>query len=225
MDDLAPGIEQYLLSTCLFVIDDFNEKYADCKDKAELKLEAMERFTEADLVVRIGYPFRQMARFVMQSSKGKNEDGNDIIVDSKGFRVEVKYLKPQLTDSGTSSGKGNWGPIQEDFEWLMGEIDNGQKHKRAFVIGWFNCTDRFSELMQLGSMEIKGRLRKIDTYKERFFSHFINYDPISRYTNTITYKYINAYDPCSLSIPGFNGQLHSLFLGRKSDKFHIAIYF
>ena len=42
-------------------------------------------YSEADLVFRIGYPFRQMAKF-------ENKE-NDIVVEVNDFKMEVKYLE------------------------------------------------------------------------------------------------------------------------------------
>jgi hypothetical protein len=90
-------ISKYLLSTCLFVIDDFNEQYKNIGTQSQELTNAAYGYTEADLVVRIGYPFRQMAKFVMQTSRTKAES-NDIIVEQKDFRMEVKYLKTQKSE-------------------------------------------------------------------------------------------------------------------------------
>ena len=87
------SLEKYLLSTCLFVIDDFNERYKDIPSQSDLKWEADTCYTEADLVVRLGYPFRQMANFSLKTSKGKEGSFNDIVVKEKDFRIEVKYIR------------------------------------------------------------------------------------------------------------------------------------
>lgn len=216
-------IEKYLLSTCLFVIDDFNEQYKKFSIQSnELNEEAI-GYSEADLVVRIGYPFRQMAKFVMQTSKGKNS-GNDIVVPSKDFRIEVKYLRTQKSDSGTQTNKSQgWDDIKADFNWLMDEIEKQNKGKRAFIIGWFNSTKSFSNQMPLGVSEPRGRTRQIDIDKYMFFP-FLNHDPTKGTTDCITYRYDVAFEPLLLNISGFNEQLHCLFLGQAIDKFHIAIY-
>ena len=49
------------------------------------------------------------------------------------------------------SGSNNWSVVKQDFDWLMDEIDSGNTGKVAFVIGWFNCVDSFSQLIQLGT--------------------------------------------------------------------------
>ena len=49
-----PSISQYLISTCLFIIDELNEKYSTL-EKRELKEIADQKFNEMDITVRIGY--------------------------------------------------------------------------------------------------------------------------------------------------------------------------
>ena len=57
-----PAIDQYLIAICQLIIDEFNVLYAD-KSKDQLNNIANDKFTETDLVVRIGYPFKQMAHY------------------------------------------------------------------------------------------------------------------------------------------------------------------
>jgi hypothetical protein len=219
-------IEKYLLSTCLFVIDDFNEQYKGIPVQSLELNEKAYGYTEADLVVRIGYPFRQMAKFVMQTSRSKNNEkgGNDIVVESKDFRIEVKYLKTQKSMNNTDTNKSQgWKQIYDDFTWLMNEIENQKKGNRAFIIGWFNSTRSFSNLMPLGMSKGGGGNRLIDGEKFMFFP-FLNYDIETRRTGEITYRYDVAFDPQRINIPGRVGQLHCLFLGKETDKFHMAIY-
>lgn len=220
-------IEKYLLSTCLFVIDDFNEQYKDLPIQSVELNEKAKGYTEADLVVRIGYPFRQMAKFVMQTSKGKNNHGggNDIVVESKDFRIEVKYLKTQKSKSLTDTNKSqSWKQINDDFDWLKSEIANQNKGKRAFIIGWFNSTKSFSNQMPLGVSTRIGPNRPVDSEKFIFFP-FLNYDTSKKTTDVVSYRYDVAFDAQRVSIPGFSGQLHCLFLGKETDKFHMAIYY
>ena len=114
-------ISKYLLSTCLFVIDDFNEQYREIAVQSQELIDIAYGYSEADLVVRIGYPFRQMAKFVLQTSRNKDE-GNDIVVESKDFRMEVKYLKTQKSEYDKDSNKSHgWEQIHNDFNWLMSE--------------------------------------------------------------------------------------------------------
>ena len=216
------------LSTCLFIIDDFNERYQGIPIHSEALRKEADNFSEADLVVRIGYPFRQMANFVMQSSKGKKENGNDIIVKSKDFRIEVKFLDTYESGRGRKTNKSPWGPILEDFQWLMKEIQDGNKDKRAFIIGWFNATDRFSQQIQLGLKTTTGRSPGshpvVDLAKIQYLP-FINYEPGTKSTASVTYRYENAFIQQQLNIPGYIPIINCLFLGRPEDVFHLAIYF
>ena len=59
-----PSISQYLLSTCLFIIDELNEQYGSLS-KDELKKIADDKFNEMDITVRLGYPFRQMVHYTV----------------------------------------------------------------------------------------------------------------------------------------------------------------
>ena len=128
-------ISKYLLSTCLFVIDDFNEQYKGFQVQSQELIDIAYGYTEADLVIRIGYPFRQMAKFVMQTSRSKVE-GNDIFVESKDFRIEVKYLKTQKSEYKKDLNKSHsWNQIFNDFNWLMREIREHKKGNRAVILG------------------------------------------------------------------------------------------
>ncbi|SCB77393.1 hypothetical protein GA0061094_0417 [[Bacillus] enclensis] len=109
-------IDQYLISNCLFIIDEFNERFNYVNDKSELKDIADSGFSEADLTVRLGYPFRQMAKFNMQGP-----DTRDIIVDSKDFLIEVKFLR-NFQRGGGKANKITWKEIKKDFDWLYTEI-------------------------------------------------------------------------------------------------------
>ena len=64
----TPTISQYLLSTCLFTIDELNEQYK-ALDKEQLKKVADEEFNEMDITVRLGYPFKQMVHYTVGDSK------------------------------------------------------------------------------------------------------------------------------------------------------------
>lgn len=141
-------IDKYLISNCLFIIDEFNEKFEGLS-REELKEFADLDFCEADLVVRLGYPFRQLASFNMQGNS------RDIVVKKKDFVIEVKYLRNFESNSanGTKrrSNKLTWEEaFQKDFNWLCNEIVEGKKGHRTFILGWFNAANRFSEIMQLG---------------------------------------------------------------------------
>lgn len=142
----CPTIDQYLLSTCLFIIDEFNGLYKDI-DKKELKRIADEEYNEMDICVRIGYPFRQMAHYTVgDGKKSKNYKVNhDIHISTKDFMIEVKYLKNWKSASGTYTISKVWQEYRDDFDWLFNEIDNNNKGKQAVILGWFNCVHYFAQ--------------------------------------------------------------------------------
>ena len=72
MSQKHPTIDQYLISNFLFLIDEFNERFDYVNSKEELKLIANSGFSEADLTVRLGYLFKQMARFNIQGPDTRN---------------------------------------------------------------------------------------------------------------------------------------------------------
>jgi hypothetical protein len=208
-----PTIDQYLVSNCLFIVDEFNERFKT-NTKEELKEIADSGFSEADLTVRLGYQFRQMAKFNMQGP-----DTRDIIVDSKDFLIEVKFLRNFKSKSGTSN-KIMWKEIHKDFEWLFSEKKKGNKGKRSFVIGWFNAVERFSQIVQLGKG--KGGYPDIDEEKVRYFPFLNRSGPK---TKDIFYMYPDAYEILNVQIPGFAGKgANCMFFGKETDKFHMAMY-
>lgn len=64
----TPSISQYLLSTCLFTIDELNEQYGKLS-KEDHKLVADNKFNEMDITVRLGYPFKQMVHYTVGDGK------------------------------------------------------------------------------------------------------------------------------------------------------------
>ena len=206
-------IEKYLVSTCLFVIDEMNERFEGVTND-KLK-DVADSFTEADLVVRLGYPFKSMANF----STGK---GADILLKTKtrDFEIQVKYLKNYDSEKGTRSNKSNWKALQKDFDWLTSQIIEGNKNNRAIVLGWFTGNERFSQIAQLGKGT--GRYPLIDETKKKYFP-FLN--PSSSRVTDISYQYSDAYNIQSIHIPGHTETgINCMFLGSKTDKFHFAIY-
>ena len=150
---VGPTIDQYLVANCLYMIDEFNMLYKGW-DKPELKIEADEKFNEMDITVRLGYPFKQNANYTAGESgrlKKAQKINHDLYIGQRDFKIEVKYLKNWISSANTRAASKNWSVFQQDFDWLMDEIDNGKAGKVAFVIGWFNCVDSFSQLIQLGT--------------------------------------------------------------------------
>lgn len=224
--NLYPTIDQYLLSTCLFIIDEFNEQYKDLPQN-ELKQIADDKFNEMDICVRIGYPFRQMAHYTVGDSNRRAESkvNHDIFVESKDFKIEVKYLKNWKSSSGTSSGSKNWDVFQEDFDWLLQEISDKNKGKRAFIIGWFNCVDKFSQFIQLGEGKNVGSKPLASERKICYFP-FLRKMSVPTYTTDLVYNYNNAYKPLPVNLIGeVNADYNCLFLGNADDCFHFAIYY
>ncbi|MEE1025589.1 MAG: hypothetical protein U0L55_01095 [Acutalibacteraceae bacterium] len=86
-----PSISQYLLSTCLYTIDEFNERYRHF-NKEELKKIADEKFNEMDITVRLGYPFKNTVHYTVGDMKPRGSKVNhDLFVESKDFKFEIKY--------------------------------------------------------------------------------------------------------------------------------------
>lgn len=222
--NLFPSIDQYLLSTCLFIIDEFNEQFKGLP-KEKIKLIADDKFNEMDICVHIGYPFRQMAHYTVGDSKKRNKGkvNHDIYVESKDFKIEVKYLKNWKSSSGTYSCSKNWGVFQEDFDWMLQEIRDGHKGRRAFIIGWFNCVERFSQFIQLG--EAKSN-KPLASEKKICYFPFLRKLTVPTYTTDLIYNYNIAYKPLQVNLIGIsNEDLNCLFLGNKNDLFHFAIYY
>lgn len=219
-----PSISQYLASTCLLVIDELNERYKG-KSKEELKRIADEEFNEMDITVMMGYPFRHMVHYAVgDKGKAKNKNNHDLFVKSKDFIVEVKFLKNWKSGTkNTSSNSKSWSEYQKDFDWLISEIDEGNKHRRAFVIGWFNCVDNFSQLMQLGNES--GSKPSLNEKRIIYFP-FLNKMKIPTHTIDLLYNYSEAYEERSFYPIGNNtGKYNCMFLGNEKDCFHFAIYY
>ncbi|QFF98827.1 hypothetical protein PB01_08265 [Psychrobacillus glaciei] len=209
-------IDKYLVSNCLFIIDDFNERYKNVSNE-ELKIISNTEYSEADMVVRLGYPFRQMATFNMQGKS--KEAGNDIVVKSKDFKIEVKLLRNYKSSTGVANSSV-WSEIERDFSWLSEEIERGFKGKRAFVVGWFNVVERFSQIVQLGKG--RGSTPDIDHRRMGFFPFLYN---ISEKTKDIKYKYISAYEELEVNSLYLNsGSVKCMFFGAPTDVFHIAVF-
>ena len=222
---LYPTIDQYLLSTCLFIIDEFNDMYKNIT-KLELKKVADELYNEMDICVRIGYPFRQMVHYTVgDKTKRSIKVNHDLYVFSKDFKIEVKYLKNWKCSSGTNSASKNWSVYQEDFDWLQEEIKIGNKGRRAFIIGWFNCVDSFSQLIQLGDGNTPGSKPKASEHKLCYFP-FLRKKVIPTFTTDLAYNYNNSYKSLPLNLVGESDiDYNCMFLGNENDLFHFAIYY
>ncbi|WP_458397201.1 hypothetical protein [Anaerotignum sp.] len=218
----TPSISQYLLSTCLFTIDELNEQYGDLS-KEDLKLVADQKFNEMDITVRLGYPFKQMVHYTVGDKSKGSKVNHDLFVESKDFKIEVKYLKNWKSSSGGNSSSKTWAEFQKDFDWLMEEMKKGYKHKRAFVIGWFNCVESISQYLQLGIGA--GSKPKINDERVAYFP-FLRKKKVPTYTADLVYNYDRAYMELSLDLIGeSNSNCNCLFLGSEKDVFHFAIFY
>lgn len=212
-------IEKYFTSLCLFFIDEVNEENKD-KDDSELKLIADTVYSEANFIFKLTNPIRHLTDVYLTGVP--KEKGNDIVVKSLGFKIEVKYPKNGKCKTGTYSSSFNWDRMEKDFEWLFNEIKQGKKGKRAFIIGWFNTGNSFSNLVQLGLPS--GPKPDINTDRFEYFP-FINKTDSNK-TKDIFYQYGDAYKELTVKIKGHAGEsANCMFFGKPSDKFHIALYY
>lgn len=224
---MGPTIDQYLVANCLYMIDEFNMLYEGW-DKTKLKIEADEKFNEMDITVRLGYPFKQNAHYTAGDSgrtKKALKINHDLYIMQRDFKIEVKYLKNWISSANTRAASKNWSVFQQDFDWLMDEIDNGANEKVAFVIGWFNCVDSFSQLIQLGTGS--GAYPLADERKLSYFPFLIKKDENApKLTKNLTYDYVNAYTESPVSISSERkGKYRCMFIGQEKDKFHCALYY
>lgn len=226
-------INNYLISNCLLVIDEFNEIYKKFiieneglkeeekrKLSEELSIIADTEYNEADIVVKLGNQFRNMAHFNMQSKS------NDIVLKSKDFIVEVKYLcryksRSKNQNLNSMANKMTWKEaFVKDWSWLCDEIKGGNKGKRAFLISWFNCYKTFGNIMQLGEGTGKNPLINKDRLK---YFPFLNYN--GNNINNLFYQYSSAYKPLSITVDGYDKEsAECMFFGKKDDILHFAMY-
>ena len=229
-----PTIEQYLLISCSLVMDELNEQYGSFIDadipRQSLRESVNERFSETDLTMRLGHPFRQMAHYnVVDSQLLEGEKKNhDIFVESKGFKVEVKFPKNWNSERNTPSNSKRWDEYQRDFDWLLGELGLGHKGKCAFVVGWFNTVDYFAQIIQLGE-RIDGKPtggKPVASARRLVFFPFLKSSKEPVYTKDLTYDYSVAYNELVVKqTTNMNITMNCMFLGSETDVFHFAIYY
>lgn len=216
-----PSIEKYFLSTCLFTIDEFNEMYKTLS-KEELKEIADNEYNEMDICVKIGSPFKNVHYTVGDGKKGKIKVNHDLYIKSKDFKVEVKYLKNWTAGNGGKCASKSWTEYQDDFDWLEDELKKN-KGKRAFIIGWFNCVDKFSQLIQLGGT--RGGRPLVDESRLVYFP-FLQRAYKPTYTKDLVYNYDCSYEEIKVKLKGRRRHcMNCIFLGNEQDKFHFAIYY
>lgn len=220
-----PRIEEYLRIICSIIIDEMNQVY-NGYDIEQLKEVSSDDFNEMDLTVLMGYPFRQNARYTGNENKSKSKnvkENYDLYIKTRGFKIEVKFLKNYRSESATMSASKNWSVFQKDFNWLMNEIDMNGDGKTAFVIGWFNCVEYFASLLQLGTGH--GAYPNVDEKKIGFFP-FLMRETFPTKTRDLQYNYLHAYKELTINPIGKHEKIyHCMFLGRPEDKFHFAIYY
>lgn len=211
-------ILDYLKSNLLLIIEELNLTLSNYTNEQLMDF-ADNLFTEADLQARIWYPYRNFAHLNMQGNP------KDIHIPSKDFIIEVKYLRAFNSASKSKTNKANWyDTFDKDYSWLTYEIKQGNKNKRAFILGWINIEGRkFSNVIQLGKRP--GKSPAINKERISLFP-FVNYDPFNSKTSSVFYSYSQHNKINSIPIPGYGDDtINCLFLGSPSDKFHFAIYF
>ena len=220
-----PTITEYLIATCSLIIDEFNEMYAHMPDD-ELKTIANAKFNEMDLVVRIGYPFRTLVHYTsgeQTDDKLSAKVNHDLVISQKDYIIEVKYLKNWGSSVGNTTASKSWSEFQKDFDWLFSEIDHNKKSNRAFIIGWFNCVDCVSRYIQLG----QGPGSKPFVNEERLaYFPFLAKNCVNARVTDLQHDYGSAYLEQRVNLIGKSGTNYNcLFIGKKEDKFHFAIYY
>lgn len=221
------SINEYLELICSLLIDQFNIRYEHYNTQ-ELKNEANERYVERDWVYKIGEHFKDLAYYEVPDLK-RLQRHHDIGIPSKDFIIEIKYLKNWKTVSKSSNRSNSklWKEIEKGFQWLAEEIKSEKKGKRAFILIWCNCFDYLGQVVQLGS----GRGYKNPVNKDRlvYFPYLMNSkgNTAVAYTRDLIYNY-NRIFPCQLDL-NYIGMgdiyMNCLFLGSKTDKLHIVIYY
>lgn len=229
-----PGLEKYLLVSCSLIMDELNQQYGSIftnnSSKQQLRTFVNDRFSETDLTMRLGHPFRQMVHYNVVDSQlleGKKKN-HDLFIESKGFKVEVKFPKNWNSDRKTPSNSKRWDEYQRDFDWLSDELTLGHKGKVAFVIGWFNYVDYFGQIMQLGERE-NGKPtggKPIASTKRISLFPFLKNAKETAYTKDFTYDYDCAYEKLTVGQADIGrAQMNCIFLGNETDVFHFAIYY
>lgn len=221
-------IQNYLLSNCLLLIEEMNQKFKHVS-REELKYYADHDFSEADLVFLLSYYFKNLVSFNLKGRSG------DIEVKSLDFLVEVKHLRNTKSSGGNYTNTPNWNDtFQKDFDWLCEHIRKGNKGKRAFILGWFNAVESFSQILHLGlSSDNKsgGAMPSVNAERMKLFP-FLNVPTVNSKTKDVTYMYTtdiysnDRYEPSTIKVEGLmNNYVNCLFLGKPTDKFHFAIYY
>ena len=97
----------------------------------------------------------------------------------------------------------------------MDEIDSDKAGKVAYVIGWFNCVDLFSQLIQSGTGT--GTYPLADERKKRYFP-FLEANKVPVYTKDLKYFLKRAYMELQLDLISFK------YNGIYRCMFHVSLY-
>ena len=93
------------------------------------------------------------------------------------------------------------------------------------MIGWFNCVDSFSQIIQLGKGG--GAYPLVDEMKKVYFPFLVpklSKTPIR--TKDLDYDYTNTYKETYIRLSSQRKEgFHCMFIGKKQDKFHFALYY
>jgi hypothetical protein len=167
------------------------------------------KFSEADLAIRLGSPFRHLARYPMQGTKGQ-----DIIIDHKDFEVEIKYWRNWV--GGTGIQKRGWKVSYENaFNWLIKEIKIGKKNNRAVICGWFT----FFEWRDLLNLGIRSRANPPVNSERLRILPFLNCE--DGRIGAIRTNYLTKYGEVKYGDSEVNWELH----GDKSDMLNVVLFY
>lgn len=92
---IEPTVEQYLIGTCLSIIDEFNILY-ETYTWEQLKKAADEKYNEMDITVKVGYPFKQTVHYAVgkkETNRKQEKINHDLYVEQRDFNIEIKFLK------------------------------------------------------------------------------------------------------------------------------------
>lgn len=203
-------INRYFDSSIHILIDEMNMLMSGLNGN-ERKEYDNTKFSEADFAIRLGAPFRHLARYPMQGAKGQ-----DIIVDYKGFEVEIKYWRNWF--GGTVIQKTTWeNSYEKAFKWLAQEIKGGKKNKRAMICGWFNFFE-WRELLQLGSTAGQNPIVNLERLKILPFL-----DCMDGKIRTIRTNYLVERD--EVTIEEYNIKMNWELHGKQSDALNVFMLY
>lgn len=210
-------IKQWILPYCLQFIDLMNKEYDNYTKQELKKIADDDKSNEGNIINKFTHPFHNFVDLNFQSKSC------DINVYLKNYIIEFKFLRNFRSDSGTYTNKLNFDDcFKKNYTWLCDEIKQDLKGKRAFLIGWYNAVDRFSEIVYLG--EGSGSIPNLNLERLHYFP-FINHKENSFKITDIFYMYSLNCVTTTLLIPSCKSEtVNCIFIGKESDKFHFALY-